>query len=447
MSADPVDVIASEELAAGIPVQQDVVLVRSAEAAAATRRSPFEIRDYRIIALGEAVSALGDAVTFTALPLLVLALTGSGTVMGIVAALQTLPDLVIGLPAGALADRWDRRRMMIVADLGRALLTALIPLSTLVGAPTILVVLLVVAPINALRVLFMAAWTGAIPQLVGRDLIGPASSYFEAIFALGFIVGPGLAGLLVGVVGAPATLAIDAVSFVVSAVALAFVRTPLHGERPSGERRLGADIREGLRFVRDHPLLRSAVAYWGAIGVLTAGLVPALTFLLEAERGEGPDAFGLVLSAYSLGTLVGARLTRGNLGVLLVVGGLVVGALITAITVIVPPEAVAAVSFVAGVANSLVLVSYVTIRASATPNELLGRIGATTRMISIGLAPLGAAVAGLLLDAVGGASTMRAMGIGLIVAAIAAGLSPTLRSARAPAGPSGGAEVASQASG
>ncbi len=445
MTQEQIDA-AADELTAGIPVH----LEPASPPTVATRPgagSPFAIRDFRVIALGESVSALGDAVTFTALPLLVLALTGSGTVMGIVAALQTLPDLIIGLPAGVLADRWDRRRMMIAADLGRAVLTALIPLSALVGAPTVAVILLVVGPINALRVLFMAAWTGAIPQLVGRQLIGPASSYLEAIMALGFIVGPGIAGLLVGVIGAPTTLAIDAASFLVSAVALGFVRTPLRGEPPTGEPRLAADIREGLRFVRDHRLLRSAVAYWGAIGILTAGLVPALTFLLEAERGEGPDTFGLVLSAYSLGTLagalVGARLTRGDLGLLLVVGGLVVGGAIVAVTLVVPPTLVAGISFVAGIANSLVLVSYVTIRASATPNELLGRIGATTRMISVGLAPIGAAIAGVLLDAVGGASTLRAMGVGLVVAAVLAALTPTLRSARAPS--AGGGRTAAQA--
>jgi MFS family permease len=446
-----------EELAAGLPVHPGpttetapdrdasparepadaIDATRAGDAREWTASSPWDLRDYRIIAVGEGVSALGDAVTFTALPLLVLALTGSGTIMGVVAALQTLPDLVIGLPAGALADRWDRRRMMIWADLGRALLTALIPLAALLGAPTIVVILLVVAPINALRVLFMAAWTGAIPRLVGRSLIGPGSSYLEAIFSLGFIVGPGLAGLLVSRIGGAATLAIDAASFLVSAAALLLVRTPLHGERTddSGRDLLG-EIREGLRFVRDHPLLRAALAYWGAIGILTAGLIPALTYLIERERGQGPDSFGLVISAYSLGTLLGAlgaaRLTRGRLGVLLVGGGLVVGGVIFAIAFVVPTDWVAGLSLVGGVANSLVLVSYVTIRASSAPDELLGRVGATTRMISVGLSPLGAAIAGILLDAVGGELTLELMALGLIVSAVAAGLSPTLRAARAP---------------
>lgn len=452
----------TEEVVAGLPVQLEAerrptssddpvaahagaprVPGEGAAAAAATEaslddagpRSAWQIRDFRVIAFGQAASAVGDAVTYTALPLLVLALTGSGTVMGIVTALETLPDLVVGLPAGALADRWNRRTMMLLADLGRAVLTALIPLSTLVGLPTIAVILVVVAPINVLRVLFLAAWTGAIPRLVGRSLIGPASSYMEAIFAIGFIVGPGIAGLLVTRIGGAATLAIDAASFLVSATALLFVRTPLRGERPTGDSHLLADIREGLRFVRDHRLLRTALAFWGATGILTAGLVPGLTYLIEHDRRLGPDVFGLVIASYSLGTLIGAlvaaRLSRGHLGRLLVGGALVVSAAIVGITLVDRPELMAPVAFAGGAANTLVLVAYITIRAAGTPDALLGRVGATTRMISVGLQPIGAATAGVLLDAIGGRTTLELMGLGLATAAVFAVLSPTLRSARA----------------
>ena len=90
-------------------------------------------RDFKIVIAGQSVSAFGDAVTFTALPLLVLAMTGSGVAMGLVGALQTIPDLIIGLPAGAIADRWDRRKLMLWSDAGRALLTALIPIAALAG--------------------------------------------------------------------------------------------------------------------------------------------------------------------------------------------------------------------------------------------------------------------------------------------------------------------------
>src|SRR5215208_5071732 len=116
-------------------------------------REPFAVplgrnRDFKVVLTSQGISAFGDAVNFTALPLLVLALTGSGLAMGIVGAFQTLPDLVFGMVAGAAADRSDRKRLMLVADLGRAGLTALIPLSVALGGPTLVVILIVAAPLS-----------------------------------------------------------------------------------------------------------------------------------------------------------------------------------------------------------------------------------------------------------------------------------------------------------
>ncbi len=170
--------------------------------------------------MSQGASAVGDAVSFTALPLLVFALTGSGLVMGIVGALQTLPDLLFGMVAGALADRGDRKRMMILADLGRAALTALIPISVLVGGPTIAVILIVSAPLSFLRTFFLAGYTASVPTLVGRSQITQANSFFEAIYSTGYIVGPAIAGILSSIIGPGPTLAIDAATFAVSAIGL-----------------------------------------------------------------------------------------------------------------------------------------------------------------------------------------------------------------------------------
>lgn len=132
-------------------------------------------RDFKVVLLGQGVSSFGDAITNTALPLLVLALTGSGFAMGVVGALSTLPDLLIGLPAGACADRWDQRRMMLVADLGRAAITAAVPITYWLGGPTMAVILLITFPLNVLRVLWLAAYTAAVPGLVGRPQVARAT--------------------------------------------------------------------------------------------------------------------------------------------------------------------------------------------------------------------------------------------------------------------------------
>ena len=103
--------------------------------------------------------------------------------------------------AGAMADRSDRKRMMFVADLGRAFLTALIPLSVVLGGPTMGVILLVAAPMSMLRAFFLAGYTASVPALVGRSQVGRANSYFEAIYSVGFIMGPAIAGILAATIG------------------------------------------------------------------------------------------------------------------------------------------------------------------------------------------------------------------------------------------------------
>ena len=157
----------------------------TSQALAVPATPPAELRrnrDFLVVLFGQGISSFGDSISNTALPILVLALTGSGLAMGIVGVMSTLPDLLVGLPAGAYADRWDRRKMMFVADLGRAVLTALVPISVWLDGPTLAIVIGVAFPLNALRVLWLAAYTAAVPGLVGRDQVPRANGIFEACF-------------------------------------------------------------------------------------------------------------------------------------------------------------------------------------------------------------------------------------------------------------------------
>ncbi len=227
------------------------VVAAAAASLAETERpgtpSLWHNREFRIVLGGQAVSAFGDAISQTVLPLLVVALTGSGLAMGVVGVLQLLPDLLLGLPAGALADRWDRRRMIIIADLGRASLTALIPLSVMLGWPTMGVILLVTFPVNTLRVLFLAAWTAVMPSIVAPDQVGRSSGYAEAIFSASYVIGPAIAGLLVAFLGPGPTLTIDAASFVFSAASLMLIRRPLRADRAAASRTLWQTSRRASR--------------------------------------------------------------------------------------------------------------------------------------------------------------------------------------------------------
>jgi ENTS family enterobactin (siderophore) exporter len=393
-------------------------------------------RDFWVVLLGQGISSFGDAITNTDLPILVLALTGSGLAMGVVGVLSTLPDLVVGLPAGAYADRWDRRKMMFLADLGRALLTAVIPLSVWLSGPTLVLVLLVTFPLNVLRVLWLAAFTAAVPGLVGRGQIARANAIFEAFFNVGWIVGPALAGFLAAAIGPGPTIAIDAVTFAVSAGALFLVRRPLRPAARSEPTHIVADIREGISFVVRQPTLRAVIALWTTTSVIFAGLTSGLIFYITIDRGLGSGVVGLVLSAFAVGalggSLVAARMAFRAVGRVMLVANVVMGMTLLVIAFDAPVAVFVGAAFVAGTLEANVAVSYLTLRTQLSPDALLGRVGATARTLSVGLMPIGALVAGALLDAIGGTATLVMMGVASIAVGLGFALLPDVRHARVP---------------
>src|SRR5262245_18641596 len=376
-------------------------------------------RDFKVLLSSQAISALGDAVSFTALPLLVLALTGSGVAMGLVATAQTLPDFVFGTLAGAMADRSDRKRMMFLADSGRAILTAMIPLSVELGGPTMAVILLVAAPSAILRSFFLAGYTASIPALVGRSQVGRANSIFEAIYSLGFIVGPAIAGLLAATIGPGPTLAIDAVSFGISALGLALVRTDLRAPVDRARPPILTAIREGIDYIVASPTLRTIILFWSVFAILISPLVNALAVRLTRDLDQPSSTLGLMLAVYGVGTVAGSLISARIInvvrpGLVMLIGGFVTGLALVVVAIEDQIPILLAAALTAGVAQSMMLVTYITLRTAFSPDEFLGRIGSTARTISLGLQPIGLLVGGVLIDAIGGSATIAIMGVAVV---------------------------------
>ncbi len=239
--------------------------------------------------------------------------------------------------------------------------------------------------------------------------------------------------MLAATIGPGATIAIDALTFLVSAFAILLVRRPLRAERLE-ETHLLADIREGIRFVAHEPTLRAVLALWTTTSIITAGLTTALIFYLTVDRGLGAGIVGLVLSAFAVGSLAGsvvaAHFAFKPVGRVMLVGAVGMGVSLV-IAASAPVIVIVGVSLVAGVLNTNVLVAYITLRTMLSPDDLLGRVGATARTLSVGLMPVGALITGILLDAVGGMVTLTLMGGLLVVAAAGFSLLPNVRNARA----------------
>lgn len=400
-----------------------------------TRTTPPSLLRDRVFLLfngGQAVSGLGDAVTQTALPLLVLQLTGSGTQMGIVAMLHALPMLLFGFPAGVLADRWDRRRTMMLCDVGRAILVGCIPLSVLLGLPTMWVLYIVVVPIGTLYVLFDAICYSCLPALVGRERLAQANAYLSITKSVGYVAGPGVAGFLAAAIGAAYTLNIDAATFAISALSLALIRRPFQRERAPTDATMVEGIKEGLTFIYRHRMLRTVITYWALVSFMVAPIVVAATFYITKDLAMSARALGSVISSYAIGSvsgaLAGTRIPHARAGYAML-GGITVGglALIALASVDVLWMALA-IAFVAGAGESIAIVFYATMRASITPDHLLGRVISTARVVTFGLQPLSMFVGGLLLDAVGGAVTLWLMGGASLAISAIFWFLPSLRS-------------------
>lgn len=401
-------------------------------AAAETPEAPTEThplplaenRDFKVLLTSQAVSALGDAVSFTALPLLVLALTGSGFAMGVVGAVQTLPDFVFGTVAGAMADRSDRKRMMFMADAGRAILTALIPVSVALGGPTMAVILIVAAPMSILRSFFLAGYTASIPALVGRSQIGRANSIFEALYSLGFIVGPAIAGLLAATIGPGPALAIDAASFGISALGLALVRTDLRAPVDRDRPPILSAIREGIDYILASPVLRTIILLWSTVSILIAPLVTALAVRITRDLGEPSSTLGVLLATYGVGTVAGSLVSARIInhvrpGIVMLLGNVTLGVALILVALESTIPVLLATALVAGVAQSMTLVTYITLRTAYSPDEFLGRIGSTARTVSLGLQPIGLLIGGALIDLIGGSTTMALMGATIALVTLA----------------------------
>lgn len=400
-----------------------------------TRTAPPSLlrdRTFLLFSGGQAISSLGDAINQTALPLLVLHLTGSGTQMGIVAMLHALPMLFFGFPAGVLADRWDRRRTMMLCDVGRAILVGSIPFSVLLGLPTMWVLYAVIVPIGSLYVWFDATCYSCLPALVGRERLGQANAYLSMTKSVGYVAGPGLAGFLVAAFGAAYTLSIDAATFAISALSLALIRRPFQHERAPASTTMVEGIKEGLTFLYRHRTLRMVITYWALVSFMVAPIVVAATFYITKDLGMSERPLGFVISSYAIGSvsgaLAGTRIPHARAGYAML-GGITVGGLALIALASVDTLWIAlAIAFVAGAGESIAVVFYTTIRASMTPDHLLGRVISTARVVTFGLQPLSMFVGGLLLDAVGGAVTLWLMGGASLSISIVFWVVPRLRS-------------------
>lgn len=357
---------------------------------------------------GESVSLFGAQVTLLALPLTaVLVLHGGPGDLGFIRFLQFVPYLLFGLPFGAWVDRSRRRPILIGTNAVRLVLIGMVPVLAALDRLTAVALFAITFAVGTASALFDVTWMSYVPILLRgeRGSLVEANSKLGATSSVADVAGPSLGGALVAVFTAPIAMAVNAASYAVSIVSLLLIRLPEQRPAPS-DRRLTAELTDGLRFVVGNRYLRVLAAV-GAAGNFFISATLAM-FVLYAVRDQriSPGLLGIILSASGVGGFLGAvsanRLIRRFL-----IGRTYIGALsVMFLSPLLIPAAqgpttvlaalYTAAFFFAYVGFSVANVTALSLRQAITPMPLMGRMNAAMRTVMFGLAALGGPFGGML---------------------------------------------------
>ena len=373
-----------------------------------------------------ALSNLADGVFKIVLPLLAIQLTQSPTLIAGLAVAATLPWLLFALTAGALADRLDRRKLMLWANLSRAVLPALLIAVILLDFGSIWTLYVVALMVGVAETLYDTSAQSILPQLVHRDQLSRANGRLYAVeLTANQFVGPPLGGLLVAF-GVVAGLAVPAALWLAAVGGLLLVPGAFKFEREQ-KTTLRFDIGEGLRFLWNQKILRTLAVMTGVFNFASSAAFAVLVLFAVGPASEmnlSEVGFGLLLTASAMGALVGsfiseraeAKLGRSKSLALTILGSaLLVGA--PAVTA--NPLILGGLLFVGGALIMLWNIITVSLRQRIAPARLLGRVNSAYRLLAWGTMPLGAAAGGLLAQWLGlqamfgimGALTLALLGL------------------------------------
>jgi len=391
-------------------------------------------RDYMLLWSGQVASTLGTTSSNVVVPLLILALTGSAEAAGFAAALRFFPYLVFSLPVGALIDRWDRKAVMIRADVGRALAVASIPVAMLFDALTVWQIYVVALVEGSLFVFFNIAEVAALPRVVAPEQLPQASAQNEAAFGIANILGPSLGTSLYQVFGRAVPFVGNAVTYAVSIVSLVSIKVPFRSEPAAAPRSLREEVTEGLAWMWRNRLIRFMALLTGGINVMNASL-PLIVIVLAQQAGANEAAIGIIFSVGGMGavfgSLIGGQIRKRFTFRQVIVACIWTSAALFSAYAFAPSYALlvatTAAIFVVGPVYNVVQFSY---RLSIIPDGLQGRVNSVFRLLAFGLMPVGAALSGVLIERFGATAAVVALSAWMLMLAIATTLNPHVRAAR-----------------
>jgi MFS family permease len=274
--------------------------IRRAVANVAVDLSPLrESREFRLLSIGQAISFAGSMITYVAVPFQAYALTRSSLVVGLISLAELIPILLMAFIGGALADAVDRRKMVRITELGLCAVSAALVVNAALPQPQLWVLFLAVGLAAGIDALQRPSLDALVPRIVARDQLPAAAALQSLRGTLGMVLGPPIAGLLIAVAGLPVTFGVDVGTFLLSLIALSFMRAV--PPAPDADRVSVAGVLAGLRYAWSRQELLGS--YLVDINAMFFGMPLALFPQIAATLG-GPAVLGLLYMAPSAGSLL-----------------------------------------------------------------------------------------------------------------------------------------------
>ena len=387
-------------------------------------------RDYRLLWLSQAGAEFGHNATTIAFPLLILAVSGSSAASGLVLGTIAAAQLVVGLPAGAVADRWNRKRLLLLCEAGQAVALTTLVAALLVGAATVPHMVAVAAVLGACTALFEPAEDATLAALVPDDQLGTAVAANAARTSLGQLAGTAAGGFLFAV-GRVLPFVVDIVTHVLAFVALAFLRVPPRAEPAGPARRLGPEMLAGLRWVWRQRVLRTTTLYALVLNLFFSAF-HLVVIVLAQKRGTPAGEIGVMAAMLGAGGVAGALAAPYLQRVLgpfvsitapfwvlstlapvtaLVSGGYAIGALFAGMALLTPTAST----------------TIVTQQLTMTPDHLRGRVSGVLALLTGAAGAVGPVLGGLLAGILPGSTAVYACSAGMAAVTGFVTASPVLR--------------------
>ncbi|WP_217241575.1 MFS transporter [Streptomyces sp. AC555_RSS877] len=397
-------------------------------------------RGFRMLWIGQLLSDTGTQISGIAYPLLILALTHSAVLAGIAGTVRAITVLCVQLPAGALSDRFDRRLTMIICDITRAVLLALLGILIALDAASWQVVLAVSLIEGAAGAVFDPSAAAALPGIVPDEQLEQAWAASEGRTYGASLAGPALGGMLFGVGRAVPFLA-DAISFAVSFGTVSRIRGKFRPEKAAVRKSLWREVTDGLQLVWQVPILRAAVIQTPLVNFAFSGVIFSITLAMQ-QHGTSTAVIGFVQAGIAAGGLLGAVVAprlqgRVRLATLTTTITLAAALLFGAAALFIPSPLVAAPVALALLLAPAANGALVAVVLRSAPEDMRGRVISTVMMAATALATLAPLIAGLIVQHASGAWAVGAFAAATAVAAVLCLVLPGFRHAESPTAAAG----------